>query len=928
VLAPTERQVEALATERTDALSLRRFVRDLSTRAAPELLPTTPEMTRLLTGRLLGVSGLRARGMDDALGMLRRAGTAPASLRATGTQRGKLLAKTLDGANAELRRHSLRDDRESVWLAARELAKHAELALSRGNEARLVGLVRWDAATLALIEALHTALARGGGGLRLELPLPEKGPLADAAAASFSALEARWATLPDAPSLVSLGERFRANVVAAHDAASEARAATRAVLEALERGVALDAIAIVPIELSEAFLEPLRFELTRAGVPFVEPRGRPALAAPRAHRALELLRLATGPIVRDTLLDVLRTPGLRLERWFGDMGPLELASELAKLPLRVDRTGRELLLDLDDRLSELEREAPGTLERLQPQAGALGAFLSSLAELSEPAPRSQLARRVAALFGELGLLEPPAGALREAIARAEGRRPELLAALAQDSVASRAIASALERTAQAALALAADDPVPLASFAEELDLALEGAAPLAGAARAGAVRIARPSDIAGLALDSVVLCRASDADLDRSPSQNAVLGDALSSQLPEPERPPTALVEHRFDLLAVASVLAACRRVTVTFATHDGDSTLGPSRLAMWLMDTGASLRREPASPLSPGAGRTTRPRAPSASAERRSAIELERQRFFVEPPAEGGPYSGRTQPLARHLGGSAERPIAVTALERALRCRFLGFMGSVLKATRDDPVGDAITARERGSLLHAALAEALEATRGRFGIDSPAELEARAFAAAKALLERKGRGPLRRAGLAATLLDVRAVLKKTFALDEGLTFKAAELAFGQRGTWPPLAVGSLFVSGRIDRIDVTSDGRRTRVIDYKTRLPAKGDAEAELQPWLYAEKAGQELAAEQTSFAYFGVNQRAPEQRLVYEGAAGGDAVRIAFERAEGIYDLLAEGRVEPIPRKIGDCTRCIARDACRRPLSAPDPNADRGDA
>jgi hypothetical protein len=927
VLAPSERHVEALARDGIVALSLRRLQRELSAQAAPDLAPTTPEMTRLLCGQLLGVAAARARGIDEAIGLLRRAGTEPGSLRATATPRGRLLATTLERANAELARRALRDDRESAWLAAGALAKSPELVAFRGREARLVGLAHWDPAMLSLIEAIHAALARSGGGLRWELPLPAKGPLAEAAAASFGALEARWAVRSNAPSLVALGERFTGTVVAAHDAASEARAAVRAVLEALERGVALDAIAIVPIELSEAFLEPLRFELTRARLPFVEPRGRPALAAPRAHRALELLRLAVGPLARDTLLDVLRTPGLRLERWFGDGGPLELASELAKVPLRVDRTGTELLLDLEDRLSERERDEPGTLERLQPPARALAVFLSTLAALAESVPRAEHARRVSALFAELGLLEPAPGALREALSRAEANRPELLSALAQDSVASRAIASALARTAEAALAVGANEPIPLASYTDELDLALEGSEPLAGAARAGAVRIARPSDVSGLALEQVVLCRASDVDLDRNPAQNAVLGDGLSSLLPEGERPTSALVRHRFDLLAVASVLASCRHASVTFATHDGDSTLGPSRLALWLIGSGSEFRREPASPLAPGASRTTAFRAPSPSAERRSAVELERARFFADPRSEAGPYSGRTPALAQYLGGTLERPIAVTALERALRCRFLGFMGSVLRASRDDPVGDAISARERGSLLHAALAEALEATRGRYAIDTPAELEARALAAAQALLERKGRGPLRRAGLSATLLDVRAVLKKAFSLDEGLEFFAAELAFGRNAGWAPLAVGPLFVSGRIDRVDVSSDRRRARVIDYKTRLPSRGDTEAELQPWLYADKAAQELGASETSFAYFGVNQRSPEQRLVYSGAATDDGARAAFERAEVIYGLLAQGRVEPVPRKTGDCERCPSRDACRRPLSAPDPNGERGD-
>ena len=125
----------------------------------------------------------------------------------------------------------------------------------------------------------------------------------------------------------------------------------------------------------------------------------------------------------------------------------------------------------------------------------------------------------------------------------------------------------------------------------------------------------------------------------------------------------------------------------------------------------------------------------------------------------------------------------------------------------------------------------------------------------------------------------------------------------------------------------MSSDRKRLRVIDYKTRLDAKSDEAVELQPWLYAEKAGRELGATQTSFAYFAVNRRDPELRSVYEGPLAGEAVQRAVERAEQLFATLAEGHVEPVPLQRSYCVRCLARDACRRPLSAPDPNADRGE-
>ena len=224
------------------------------------------------------------------------------TLRATGVERGRWLADVLDGANRALAERGLRDDRESGWLAADAIGRRAERFTAFGSHARLLGLTRWDSSLLALVERLHAVLSRAGGGCRLELPLPSAGPLHDACAASFAQLEAHWASSQDPPLLTPMAERpdrTQPAVISAHNAAGEARAVVRTVLEALERGAALDGIAIVPAELSEAFLEPLRFELGRAGIPLVEPRGRPAIAAPRAHRTLELLGLAAGPIAQE-----------------------------------------------------------------------------------------------------------------------------------------------------------------------------------------------------------------------------------------------------------------------------------------------------------------------------------------------------------------------------------------------------------------------------------------------------------------------------------------------------------------------------------------------------------------------------------------------------------------------------------------------------
>ncbi|MDQ2645698.1 MAG: hypothetical protein M3020_17920, partial [Myxococcota bacterium] len=126
MLAPSERHAEALVITGASASSLPAWLNELASERTPDLTPTTPEIRRLLTARLLGLQSSRARGVDDALGALRRARTRTSSLRATNTERGAWLAKTLEAADAELRLRNLRDDRDGTWLAAELLRSEPE----------------------------------------------------------------------------------------------------------------------------------------------------------------------------------------------------------------------------------------------------------------------------------------------------------------------------------------------------------------------------------------------------------------------------------------------------------------------------------------------------------------------------------------------------------------------------------------------------------------------------------------------------------------------------------------------------------------------------------------------------------------------------------------------------------------------------------
>ncbi len=139
----------------------------------------------------------------------------------------------------------------------------------------------------------------------------------------------------------------------------------------------------------------------------------------------------------------------------------------------------------------------------------------------------------------------------------------------------------------------------------------------------------------------------------------------------------------------------------------------------------------------------------------------------------------------------------------------------------RDDAVGDGLSARERGTLIHEALAVALSGTRARFGSAIWHSSSKKRWRAPRPSCTRRSAASLRGAALGAALEDVAALLRWSFANSDGIWFAEAERAFGNGEEWSALPVGPHFVSGRIDRIDSNSDGGSVRVIDYKNGLGA-----------------------------------------------------------------------------------------------------------
>ena len=948
MLVASERHAEQQAARGARVLTLREFATRLAEASAPQAREASLEATRLLTRRTLrGQPAALSLAVDDALGQLRRAGTQPAELSRCAGSRGALLADALRRTDARLSELGLRDGRANAWLAARALEAASIPELEGVSRVRVSGVSHWENADLALIEALHRQLrAASGAGVVIELPsVPGHlgSALRDAVAQQASRFEQRWATVGDHPELEFTDARAEGaapTVIQAAHEASEARAVARSVLDALARGIALDRIAIVPVDAADAFLEPLRAELAAAKLPFSEAWSRATSSAPEAHAALELLRLAQGPLHRDALVDVLRAPDLDFSSLLAGKRWLSFVSVVARLPVRVDRTGNELLaaLHTQRRRTEATRErdaagrsgTPGAveqpkgweLEALAVAEQVLTALFARFARLRQPSTRRVFRDRWRELFAELGLLSASRRGLTQAIRYAERADHAPLAALGENARAGRAIDLALERVVAAAERLMlADEPLELADFYEEFATALASVGPSQGAGRAGTLRVARPAEVAGLDWDLLIVCRAASATLDwQSSSSDGVLDADLIEQLPQARRPLTATDRALFTRLALASALSRAQHSIMTWAKRDARGGSGASRLVLNLK--AADSRVEPASPLDPQARRVLAMPQASAEVRARAELDLRRQDFYANPDSVPGFENGLAGPLDRWVGGDAERPLALTQLERYARCAFLGFSGAVLRAVRDDTVGDGLSARERGTLIHEALAVALSGTRERFGSGDLEQLLGEALARAEAFLREQISNKLRGAALSAASDDVAALLRWSFANSDGIWFAEAERAFGNGEAWSALAVGEHFVSGRIDRIDSNSDGSAVRVIDYKTgAVRLSGEyGEQLLQPWLYAQKVAQHYGATRVSSGYLSLQRRKPEWKAALEEStpeAGPISEKLL--RAEQLILSLRGGRVAARPAVPGSCTRCDARDICRRPLSAP---------
>jgi hypothetical protein len=943
-LVPSESHLEVALREGRAAFTFRSFLERLT--AGLDVRPATLECTRLATALALeemhgepqwegGDAFVRA--LDEALGALHRAGMQADAVRTSSLRRAGPLARLLEQTGERLAARGVFDPRALGWVAARTLDRDGSGDLP--SSVVVDGIHLFDPSQLAWIEALARRTA-------VTVRMPRGTGPADAL---LSTLEGRWHSLESAPDLelYEIGVPADITIVAARTDGAEARAIARAVSDALRSGAAAERIAIVLPDADDGFFEPLSAALEEARVPFHDPPGRPPAAAPAVSAALAWLDLAAGPLDRDTLIDLLHTrdvdpapfvegPTLALRRHRA----LSLARRLANIPVRTDRDGTLLAEVLS---AEIAQDSD---ERWMPEA--LARIARARADLAAEATRERIAAKLASTWRAMGLAGPPLRSVAAfASAEPESREAGLLAAELRDQASGfRALLEATERVAEAAVTLGvADAKVPAARFRAELQAALSDSIP-SGGRRPFAVRIARATEVMRLETDLLIVARANEGSLDAGPPDDS--NDAAAANL------------------ALSSAIGGARRLVMTRSESDADGR-PTAPAALWgELASKRAPAREPASRVdvatSPLSARGAELRGLALGrvpedddVRRRVAIERDRLGFFLDPRTVASRFTGAIENaslrdrLRAAFGGTSARPIAATAIERAAQCKFSAFAGAVLGASSADAIGEALEPWQKGSLVHRALFIALDTVRRRGDKVGGSELVALASAAAKKALVRDIGSPLYRAEVERALRAVAAVVEWSLEDDADFRFAHGERSFGEarpatRGepSWPSLAIGiegeSVYVKGRIDRVDFSPDGSRARVIDYKTgTLPAWKDVGTiYFQPPLYSSVVLSQmgpLSVPEVRGLYLDTSRRPPRPLPMEKSQVFTlEAMRGAERRAASVVVQLWNGKVAPRPADAAICGRCDARDICRRPAAMPvdelEPDADGGAA
>ncbi len=731
--------------------------------------------------------------------------------------------------------------------------------------------------------------------------------------------------------ITDAGVPSQTRLTLAPDPASEAREVVREVISAMELGIGVHEIAVFH-GTDSSYPKLLREAFQAARIPTVTMPGTPLSESRTGRAVLALLNLPNEDFSRTRTMDFFSLAPLRdfIPASEGSLRPLASAwdktSRAAGVTRGRDRWAQglttyvhdaELLLAEDPRVLESEsRQRMHAFER--DRARDLGLVVESLIARLDPLTGDQPASRFIASFNEM---------IKDYIASdAEGYE------------------DVLREVEQLGTVDAVGGSFNLHSFHEALRANLESGVLKESRPRMGdGILVADYRMAAALRFRHVVLCGAFEGALPAGPGADPILGDQVWSRLRE-EHPfvedAPARIRRGRDEAALAVKSAAGGTVVWSCPLYEPGATrdfypspmmvaaatgLDPEiRTATQLRRAGTRewLRRStsPISSMLNGSPTSVSEVALRTAVNHRNQglsvdhshpqyrsmqmLSARRSNSFTE-------WDGNLATLAPSEWLTVRPKVSPTSLEHYATCGFRYFCRSLLGLTIvDEPEErETIDAAARGSLVHDVL-ERFFARMKELGRPQPGEPwteDDRALllqSLDSALGEAKARGLTGREVYSAHDARVlRADLIRFLEEDNAFRAETGAVPSAFEAEVPEQEIAGVSMRGRVDRVDVTPDGKRAWIIDYKTGSSheykdlAKGDplgGGSKLQLPVYLAAAGK--ASEATALYWF-ITHRGGFERIEF------DATPENKQRFRDTVEAIVEGvRTGAFPASSGE--------------------------
>jgi len=724
-------------------------------------------------------------------------------------------------------------------------------------------------------------------------------------------------------------------IVAAPGEEREMREVARRLLAAAAAGVPFEAMGVL-VRHPETYRNAVRDVFGSAGIPYTWGVA-PSLAETRAGRSLRLLLAARlEGFARAAVIEFLAVADLR--RGAG-VEPAEwdrLSREAGIVGGAADwRRGLDRL-----RYRALRASEPAAAEEDAPRRPA-----------PSPAAVEALARLVTAVLALAGRLPDaaPATALAKALLRVYLR----LCRRDPETVAVAGILAGFDALAPLGT------PLSLEEFAELLDGALAAPADVGPEARAGKVFVAELHQALGLPFRLVVIPGLVEQGFPAPPRPDPILLDEerarltglrLAAERPAEERLAFALAaaaagERLLLTYPRVDTLSGRPRVPSFFLLRVAEAATGRAHDFSRLEHDFPPHVRVPLVPAPPTAvaapidrrewllAQATRARA-AGPAGRAACLALAPRAARGRAALEAREHGDRVSPWDGLLaaGPVPAMPLAATPLERYATCPFRYYLADVLGLAPSVEPERVVTLApaDRGLFLHAALAALYTRLQdgGLLPLRPERLPEARlaldaAFADVEARFGPTGLAPFWRGERARLVADVWAAVEAEAREAGDWVPTSFEVRFGEApaATTHPAGGGRVLAFvGRLDRLDVSADGTRARVIDYKAGRARGGGGKlaggTALQLPIYrlgaealARGAGRDATIEEAQYYY--LTRRGGRRRVRFT-AEDWAARRPDFDRAlDTVLDGIAGGRFFQNP-SADTCRICDYQTAC----------------